>query len=135
MLIPTTRVALQQVPAASSRISLAEPRSASHLPRRRQGARLRVQAQDGLLGRLGQFWAPPQAAEPPAPAEEASGGAFVDDSPAPTDVFAQPLPGDGEDVALLRQLLAETQLEQAPLQLAYDAEVSRLSVHDPCSRY
>lgn len=31
--------------------------------------------------------------------------------------------GDGDDVAVLRPLLAQTQLESAPLRLAYDASV------------
>lgn len=52
----------------------------------------------------------------------ASADAGDDDSPAPTDVFADPLPGDSEDVAQLRQLLAGTRLERAPLALAYDAD-------------
>ena len=42
--------------------------------------------------------------------------------PAVTDQFAAPLPGDGDDVAALRPLLAQTQLESAPLRMAYDAD-------------
>lgn len=41
--------------------------------------------------------------------------------PAVTDAFAQPLDGDSEDVALLRPLLAQTQLESVPLRLAFDS--------------
>jgi hypothetical protein len=41
--------------------------------------------------------------------------------PAPTDVWAAPVTGDAPDVRPLRQLLASTQLEAAPLRLAYDA--------------
>lgn len=42
--------------------------------------------------------------------------------PAATDVWAEPVEGDAEDVAALRPLLAQTQLERVPLRLAYDAE-------------
>lgn len=42
--------------------------------------------------------------------------------PATVDQWADPLPGDSEDVAVLRQLLAQTQLEAAPLRLAFDAD-------------
>ena len=42
--------------------------------------------------------------------------------PATTDQWAEPLPGDGPDMAVLRPLLAQTQLESAPLRLAYDAD-------------
>ena len=43
--------------------------------------------------------------------------------PAPTDEWAAPLPGDEAEAALLRPLLARTQLERTPLRLAFDAEV------------
>lgn len=42
--------------------------------------------------------------------------------PAVTDVWAEPVEGDAEDVAVLRPLLAQTQLESAPLRMAYDAD-------------
>ncbi|PRW18377.1 Interferon-induced 44 family [Chlorella sorokiniana] len=42
--------------------------------------------------------------------------------PATTDEWAEPLAGDGPDVAALRPLLAQTQLERAPLRLAFDAD-------------
>jgi hypothetical protein len=51
-----------------------------------------------------------------------SGDAAKELYPAVTDAFAQPVAGDGEDVAALRPLLAQTQLESCPLRLAYDAE-------------
>ena len=40
-----------------------------------------------------------------------------------TDIFADPLQGDSPEVAELRPLLARTQLEKAPLRLAYDASI------------
>jgi len=43
--------------------------------------------------------------------------------PATTDSFADPLPGDPPEVAIIRPLLKDTQLEKAPLRLAYDANV------------
>ena len=39
-----------------------------------------------------------------------------------SDVFADPVDGDSPDIAILRPLLARTQLEKAPLRLAYSAE-------------
>jgi len=43
--------------------------------------------------------------------------------PATTTEWAPPLEGDAPDVALLRPLLARTQLERTPLRLAYDSDV------------
>lgn len=37
-------------------------------------------------------------------------------------MWAEPVAGDAEDVAVLRPLLAQTQLESVPLRLAYDAD-------------
>jgi hypothetical protein len=73
---------------------------------------------------LGQLWG---AATPAAPAEATKKTkrarlAELETEPAPTDVWAEPLAGDSEDVAPLRQLLAATRLERAPLALAYDAD-------------
>ena len=43
--------------------------------------------------------------------------------PAVTDEWAGPMDGDSPEVALLRPLLAKTQLERLPLRLAYDADI------------
>lgn len=59
------------------------------------------------------------AAPPPRVATDADGG---DEELALTDTFAQPLPGDSDDVAELRQLLAGTRLEAAPMVCTYDAD-------------
>lgn len=50
--------------------------------------------------------------------------------PADTTTFlSEVLPSDEGDVRYLRKLLANTQLEQAPLRLAYDSASNGLSVH------
>ncbi|PSC73341.1 ATPase AAA [Micractinium conductrix] len=65
-----------------------------------------------------------QALEDPTPGglKRLSDDAAKELYPAVTDQFAAPLPGDGDDVAALRPLLAQTQLESAPLRMAYDAD-------------
>lgn len=115
----------------------AHPAAASRRQARQQrrqgcsgGGSLRVQAQQGgdqeldlverLVGRL--FGR--QALDDPNPGglKRLSDDAAKELYPAVTDVFAAPVEGDDEDVALLRPLLAQTQLESAPLRLAYDAD-------------
>lgn len=49
------------------------------------------------------------------------GAGYFEMWPAPVDEWAAPLDGDSPDVALLRPLLAKTQMEKVPLRLAYDA--------------
>eukprot|EP00887_Chlorella_sp_A99_P003164 scaffold9.g3164.t1 len=57
----------------------------------------------------------------PAGMKRLSDDALKELYPAPTDEWAEPLAGDAPEVALLRPLLARTQLEAAHLRLAYDA--------------
>ncbi|KAL4458167.1 hypothetical protein ABPG75_013032 [Micractinium tetrahymenae] len=65
-----------------------------------------------------------QALEDPTPGglKRLSDDAAKELYPAVTDVWAEPVEGDAEDVAALRPLLAQTQLESVPLRLAYDAD-------------
>lgn len=65
-----------------------------------------------------------QALEDPTPGglKRLSDEAAKELYPAATDCWAAPVPGDSEDVAVLRPLLAQTQLESKPLRLAYDAD-------------
>ncbi|KAI3425718.1 hypothetical protein D9Q98_007694 [Chlorella vulgaris] len=97
--------------------------------RRRQASQIHAQQRDDdaeldiverfvgkLFGR--------QALDDPTPGglKRLSGDAAKELYPAVTDEFAAPLPGDSADVAQLRPLLAQTQLEGVPLRLAFDAE-------------
>lgn len=122
MLSPTT-LPPAQLGAAGS------PSSARITRRWAPRTAVRVRAAEGtpLTGLLGGLWPSASAASPaaaaPSPTTAAAPEALpgIEEGPALTDVFAEPLPGDGEDVAALRQLLAQTQLEGAPLRLAYEA--------------
>lgn len=94
-----------------------------------------------VLGPLRQLWGEkPAAGEEGSDTQEADGSdarvaelettlpppaladAGADDALALPDKWASPLAGDSDDVAELRQLLAGTSLEAAPLVCAYDAD-------------
>ena len=49
------------------------------------------------------------------------GAALAEQYPATTDEWAEPLPGDSQEIAPLRRLLKNTRLEKEPLELAFDA--------------
>ena len=59
----------------------------------------------------------------PSGLKRLTGAALSEQYEAPTDVFADAVEGDDEEVALFRPLLAATLLEASPLELAYDAAV------------
>ena len=135
------RVAAARAPPQASQghtLAAASPRQAStrahpHLPRP-AGSRGAARWRTAVLGPLKQLWGEKPAAEEPEPAvEPASSAAAIstalpaqddgaDEALAATDAWAAPLPGDADDVAELRQLLAGTRLETAPLVAAYDAD-------------
>lgn len=137
------RATVARVPSAPSHAGLEHSRSASgarqpaavptHILRRPTGGAARWRTH--VLGPLRQLWGEKPAAEDSAEEATASSArvaaleaalplqdAGADEALATTDTWAVPLPGDADDVAELRQLLAGTRLEAAPLVCAYDAD-------------
>lgn len=120
-------VSLLQCPPSHAHFTASHPskrqRMVSHAKQERQRMVPRAQQEDkpdlieSLVGRI--FGK--QALEDRAP-----GGMKRLDVPemyaAKTDIFADPVEGDSPEIAQIRPLLARTQLEKAPLRLAYDAD-------------
>ncbi len=105
--------------------SCARPRRA-----RLQARRLRVRAAAGeeetdLITRwVGQIFGKKVLNDPkPAGLTRMTREEWPDQWPPVTDEYAAPVDGDAGEVARLRPLLRQTQLEFQPLALAYDADV------------
>ncbi|GHP08408.1 hypothetical protein PPROV_000714700 [Pycnococcus provasolii] len=62
-----------------------------------------------------------EADKDPSGLQRLTGAALSEQYEAPTDVFADAVDGDDDEVALFRPLLAQTLLETAPLELVYCA--------------
>ncbi|EFN54294.1 hypothetical protein CHLNCDRAFT_135883 [Chlorella variabilis] len=85
--------------------------------------RARAQEEDLIESFFGRLFGRPALDDPtPFGLKRVSEEAAKELYPAVTDTFAESLSGDNEDVAKLRPLLAQTQLESVPLRLAYDAD-------------